>query len=394
MIQFIIELAIYLVFALILSYLAKESENEEEYQMGVTASVESGCHSWNRYLSMYVAFFTIIAAVRWNVGSDSLSYSLIFENGYVRDSSTEYIFDWLVDVVHGASFSGAFGLGIMAFIQIFFITKALQKYKYILVVLPFVLFGGRYWQDLTGACRQMMVAAIFLWSLRFVVDRKPVWYFTTIFASYFIHHSALLLLPVYFIPINWRILNKRWLLSCLLIACCVIGLTPQFQGLANYVQSLSSLIGYDSYTERVTNMMLNSYTEEKLAFGPMMLSYLLIPLAIIWFGPYLEERFSESIPEFYLWYNIALIYSCLYFLFCNVSHLFIRPLLYLSLEQMVMAALLLRFLIDRYRVSVRWQMACLLFCAVVVLNTTWEIFKAAGMPYEITTYKTVFFNHQ
>lgn len=392
MIQFIAELAIYLAFAFILSYVARESEKEEEFRCVSGAYGECISHSWNRYLSMYVAFFTLIAAVRWNVGSDSLSYSIIFENGLVRDGSSEYIFDWLVNIVYRAGLQGAFGLGIMAFIQMFFITKALQRYKFILAILPFVLFGGRYWQDLTGACRQMIVAGIFLWSLKFVVERKPVWYFTSVIVSYFIHHSALLLLPFYFIPVNWRILNKCWILSVILIACCIIGQTPSFQGMAYYVQSLSNPIGYESYGEVMANMLLNSYTEDKLAFGPMMLSYLLIPLAIIWFGPYLEKQYSELVPEFYLWYNIAFFYSCAYFLLCNISHLFIRPLLYFGLEQMVMATLLLKFLIDRYRLTVKWQIACILICIVVAMNTTWEIYKSIGVHYEITTYKTIFFN--
>ena len=97
------------------------------------------------------------------------------------------------------------------------------------------------------------------------------------------------------------------------------------------------------------------------SFGPMMLSYLLIPICIIWYGSELEEEYCEKIPYFNLWFNFAYLYACGYFLVCNIGHYFIRPVMYFSLFQMVIAAGLLRFLWCDYVNIGRRQIATLFF---------------------------------
>ncbi len=402
---FLFEILIYASFAFIMSWLARKAclaDDNDCRRLYDDADgddvVQSPCFGrWNSYLTLYVLFFTIVGGLRWNVGSDSLSYAYLFtlpEHGGPAQSGnqTELIFAALKYVVGALSLHPSFGLAAMAFIQIFFLTKALQRYKWMLVFVPFVLFGGCYWSNLMGACRQMMAACVFMWAIRFIATRQFALYMACVAACYLIHHSALLLIPVYFLPVKLRLLDRRVLLCAIVLACCVIGQTPAFAALGGYVESLSMFMGYDNYATTFSTMLTEGYSSEKLSFGPMMLSYLLIPLFIIWYGPHLEEEYADKIPEFYLWYNLALFYACGYFLVCNISHIFIRPFLYFLLPQMFMAALLLKYLVDRYRENSNYQIACVIFCVVISLNTAWDVTKSSGQLREFATYKTVLTN--
>jgi hypothetical protein len=144
----------------------------------------------------------------------------------------------------------------------------------------------------------------------------------------------------------------------------------------------------------LSDMLTKGYNEEVLNFGPMMLSYALIAALLIWYGPELSKKYSTSLPTFNIWFNLAYLYACLYFLVCNISHLFIRPVLYLSLFQMVMAALLLHYLWNEYKVYGRKRVMTLFFCCVLAANTVWDVYKAvdSGRKWEATSYKFYFMN--
>lgn len=384
--NFLNELSIYVFFAFFMYWCADKSD-EKSYE-------DNNPNEWNIYLTWFVLFFTLISALRWDVGSDSVSYITALEKGHLQGSATtEALFNLFLEVHYILGLHYSVGLGIMGFVQIFFITKALQRYKYIIAFMPFLLFGGRYWQDLSGAVRQMMVAAIFIWSLKFLIEKKYRYYLLSIAICVTIHQSALILLPFCIFPVRLNFVRNRLILALAVIACCLIGQTLIFEKTEGALFELMHLIGYDGYTDYL-NSVLGGEVDESLKFGPMMLTYLLIPLFIIWFGPKLEEQYADKVPEFYMWYNLAFLFACGFFLVCNMSHIFIRLMLYFILPQMIMGSLLLYYFICRYKESVATQLWTIFFCCVIAINSTWDLYKAVHRPVslgritETTTYKT------
>ena len=161
----------------------------------------------------------------------------------------------------------------------------------------------------------------------------------------------------------------------------------------NYVGSFAEATGYENYSDFAMQLIKEGETKEALSFGPIMLSFLLIPIFIIWFGPALKREFGDEIPYFDLWYNFAFLYACLYFLVCNISHLFIRPVMYLSLFQMVMASILLYYVVKHKKESAHSQVLAYAFMLIILSTTVWQIIKVTGTKYETTTYKA-FFMHK
>ena len=341
------------------------------------------------WLWMYILFFTFISAIRWNVGVDSPMYFKGFLYGDVglnAQEGSERIWSWWVNLIHRSSLSPTIGMGGAALLQIFFLTDALKKYRRLLIVLPFILFGSRYFLDYSNAVRQMIAASIFVWSIQFILSRNIIKYALSIFLASLIHQSALGLIVFFFVPAKLDLAKFRWPLLITLLFCFVIGMTPSFKGAGTVIQSILSYLGYDIYTDRVTLILGTKYSDEALGFGPMMLSYLLISIFIIWYGPILRNRYESLIPAFDIWFLFANIYSCLYFLVCNVSHLFIRPLMYFELFQLIIASLvLLNFINSRYKLS---MMALFYYC-IVPTNTVWDVWKAQGKKFESATYKTI-----
>lgn len=381
----IIDILIYVAFAFLASSIAKKSENYIE-----ETNIEP-IH-WDKYLTYFVLFFTIIGGIRWNVGSDSITYSAMFSHLPVKFDSSEKLWDYIVYIIQSSGLHWGFGLAFCAFLQILFITKTLQPYRGILIFLSFVFIGGRYWMDCMGAVRQMIVACIFLWASKYIYEKRILYYIGFVSVCSLIHQSAIILLPFALFPSKIDITDKRFTLIIILFGCFILGQISQFSGLASYVQTIAGATDYDLYGKIMSESLQSGYDKEALKFGPRMLSYLLIPLFIIWFGPELRDKYRDKIPLFSLWFNFSFLYSCFYLLVCNLGHIFIRPFMYFSLFQMVMATLVLQYLWTEYKKFGLRQVATITFCLVIAINTCWNVYNASGLPFETSTYKISFFH--
>lgn len=382
----ILNIVVYVIFACSLAWLASKSEEQTEYY-GVSV------YSWDRYLVWFVAIFVIIAAFRCNVGADHVSYAYKFAHGRADNTGKEPLWNGYVRVAYKYHIYWMLSIALCAFVQIYFITKTLMPYRWMLVFVPFVMFGGRYWMDMMGAVRQMMAACGFFWASRFIYERKLIPYLGFIFIGTLVHQSVIILLPLYLLPRHWSIEGKRVLLSIILVVCVIIGQTPNFTALADYVRSLAEVSNYEEKADYLATSLAGEL-EEQLSFGPMMWSYLLIQLFIIYWGGKLKEKYAEFIPMFDIWYYLSYIYACIYFLVCNLGHYYIRPLMYLSLFQMALASLLLYHITSEYRKYKLKLSVYLLFWSIVGMNTVWDVWKATPLRHEISTYKLVFFSEQ
>lgn len=381
-----------------MSELARNSYVYQEKQVILYRNIQdsSSACQWNRYLTLYVAFFTIIGGLRWNVGADSLAYAWMFEYGLVSEESTEPVLQLMIKLVDILGLHASFGLGMMTFCQIFPITKSLQANKQILIYLPFVMFGGRYWDDMMCVSRQMMAVSLFMWGIKFIIKRKLLAYCITVGVCYCMHNSAIVLLPLYFIKTTPKLVEKRVILILLIIICFLIGQSNIVRSISSTIIELTSFIGYDRYVAVLEDVVFSEDgSHEQLVFGPMMLTYLLIPLFIVWFGPKLREYFGSKVKAFDFLFLCSVIYGSLYLLICNVSHILIRPIQYLEFTQMYMGAMTLMYLVKHYRTEIKQQISCLAFIVVISLNLFWSLAKTPAFDYSIKeqkSYKTFFFH--
>lgn len=381
--MFVVDLLVYVFFAWAMCTLAQRS---------ASLAPDSGTR-FDRHLWAYVLFFTVIVAIRWRVGADSTAYIKIFQQGVVREGSEEYLWDALVTFVHGCGLHFVVGTGVMAFLQIALLTKgALSHRREVLVWLPVVLFGSRYFLDLMNGVRQMTAACGFVFLMKYAQARRPAPYVVGVLLLAGLHHSVLLLLPAYLLTyVPWgrlRLPDRRWACLAALITCFVMGQTPSFQGLLKYIEPIVATAGYEGLTDFYADTLSGEHSEA-LAFGPTMLSFLLSSVAVIWYGPQLRARYEGCIPMFNLWYFGAVFYSCTYFLVCNMSHMMIRPFQYFELFLAFMLALLLHLLREG---GGRTQVQLYALIVILWVCTAGGVYQASGKQVETVIYKT-FFGH-
>lgn len=380
--MFVFNLLVYVFFAWAMSSFARRS----------AFLVPEGSSRLDANLWGYVLFFTVVSAIRWRVGVDSVSYIKIFQTGDVRNDSEEYLWDWLVTFVHGNGLHFVVGTAVMAFLQIFLLTKGALPHRQVLVWLPVVLFGSRYYLDLMNGVRQMTAACGFVFLMKYAFERRPVPYVAGVLLLAGFHNSALILLPAYLLGyVPWqrlRLHERRWACMAALLACLAVGQTPSFQGLVKYMEPLLVMAGYADLTDFYSTV-LEGGGHEALSFGPTMLSFLLGSMAVIWYGPQLHDRYARRIPMFHLWYFGAVFYSCTYFLVCNASHMMIRPFQYFEMFLALVLALLLHFLRQE---GGRCQIHLYALVLILWMCTAGGIYKASGGGPESVIYKT-FFGH-
>lgn len=377
--MFLFDLLVYVLFAWVMFTFARKSNElygEDDHL--------------DEYLWGYMLFFAVISAIRWRVGVDCNSYIKTFQTGVWRQDSKEVIWSSFVNFIKYMDFHFTIGTGLIAFVQIFFLTEALKKYKYILIWLPVVIFGGRYFLDMMNGVRQMTVACGFVYISSFIYQRNIIKYIVGIILLSGIHTSAVILLPLYFVTYipfeQLRLTDRRIIWASVLLACFIIGQTPQFQELTKYLEPILQTTGYEDKSEYYKKL-LSGNTSEQLSFGPIMLSYLMISIAVIWFGPMLSYRFGQEIKSFNLWYFFAILYSCFYFLFCNAGHMMIRPLQYFELFQAVILSVLL-FCFWCYKEIYKKYLYALI--CIIWICTSIGVYKASGQKNESVIYKTYF----
>lgn len=375
-------ISVYVAFAFFASFLALKSYEDVENN-------HFSNNKWDKYLIYYIIFFVLIAAFRCAVGSDHISYAYKFATGRVSSTGKELLFNQYVIYAHKLGVYWVFSMGLCAYIQFYFLTKPLLQYRWLLVFVPFVLFGGRYWSDMMGAIRQMMVVCAFFWATKFIYKKQLIYYLAFVFVGSLVHKSAVLLLPFYFIPKNLSLERHRIWLLVILLACVVLGQSPNFSSFGSYVKMIAETSDYDEKADQLSNMLAGE-SGEVLNFGPTMLSFLLIPIFIIWYGPQMRARFKEVIPMFDIWYNFAYLYACMYFLVCQLGHYYIRPTMYFELHQMVMGALLLYFLYSKYKVQTINPLKYFAYCAVVALGSVTTVYRESQVEVEMTSYKILY----
>lgn len=330
----------------------------------------------DKYEWYYIIFFTLLCALRWNTGADSMGYTVRFIKGFKPDEgNTEIIYNTVTNFIAHNHIPFWIGTGLLAFGQIFPIVSAIKNNRYILITMPFILFGNCYFLTYMNGVRQMVVASMFFYACRYINEKRILPYVTFIIFGSLIHHSAYMLLPLFALAYcnKWieKINESRFWLLAIYIGCVILGYSPSFQGLVIFAEKYSQIFGYENYTERMGQFLGGEYTAEVHNFGLMMMSYFLVGLFIIWFGPFLKKKYENIIPCFNLWYFFAFAYGCLFFLICNVSHVFIRPVMYLLPFQLIIASLLLW----EFMVEPKLKNICVAFIVVIWSECAWNMYK-------------------
>ncbi len=329
---------IYSLFAWLLFVSSKRNTNS-------SINFKSKSFSFPKKYELSIFVFVLISALRWDVGVDYFSYLHNYEdmkNGFNynrEDIESGFLYISKLFAILHVHYTLYFGL--WAFFQIVFVIKAFEDepriLPYILLLIP---LGGYYCTWMNGI-RQMIVACSFLWSIQFVIKKQYVSYYLWIFVAYFIHHSVIILIPFYALSYLKKEWDNRWICYIILLVCIVWGLNPSWINFVLNFSDFINFIGYDNYAERM-DIYISDDKIRRINWGPRQITLFLCYFFIIW--NYRKVRAYFGSMKVDVCFHIFFIGICIYYLFVNTNHIFIRPTLYMTIFALPMSAYTIYYL--------------------------------------------------
>lgn len=336
------------------------------------------CSEINRYNRVlpFVSFeiiaslllFALVSGLRYNTGVDYLSYlddyNLVAE-GHQPYHDYEFLFMQMMRLFAENGIHYSFFFGFCGFLQLFFVYYALKDHKYLLPFVGLYVMLGPLFLTWMNGLRQCIVVCFFVLLSTQILKRNIVLYVLGIICASFIHKSAWFLLPLFlltYVPVNWMNNTKRNIL--ILGASFFLGTTPVWLEHMTSFQLILDKIGYFSYSMGVEELV----SEENLgttAMGPGRIMLLLLDVILIIIYPSVSRYYKDRfIDQSFMLYFMG---TCIYNLFANTSHLFLRPVIYLTVFIIVILPATLVYL-RNLKVQLKYYfISCLAYMYIVYI---------------------------
>lgn len=214
------------------------------------------------WMVLAILIYSIIFGMRYGVGEDHISYLKDYKQlAFVLDNSyddTEVGFRLIRDTLAKGGFHFAIYFGLIAFVQLWLVFKAVKRDTFIYPYLIISFCLGCIWLSYSNGLRQCLAFCIFAYSLLFVENKKqlPIHWLLLLLATT-MHNSAWLLFaiaPLLYIRTDWfRNIKIQYIL---LGTAIIVGKLPQigdllmsFEGNLGVLEGFMEETGYDSYFE-------------------------------------------------------------------------------------------------------------------------------------------------
>lgn len=220
-----------------------------------------------KYTLIGLFIYSIIMGLRYGVGTDYFSYENIY-NSYIELGNFSYSrlelgFRMLIQLFASLRLSYPFFLGVMAFLQLFFLFRGLKTFIYPYAAFTFML-GGE-WLHFSNAIRQILAFCILVYSIKFLQKNSFIKYLICVVIASLFHNSAVLLLVIY--PIFRT--KKEWfsnnLFQIFLLLFAIFLMQVNIIGFfISMTEPLAIYLNYGNYTKLQGGIL---FDEVKLGLG-------------------------------------------------------------------------------------------------------------------------------
>lgn len=329
-----------------------------------------GSKFWTRDIWIILFVFTFFCGVRNNVGVDWWHYM----DNYVNPDnemaqSHEWLYRQVASLMSGLGIHYAFYFALIAFLQLFFILYAFKDERYIYPLLLFVFMTHENYFMWMNAMRQCLVISLFLFAIRFLKKEEPIKYLLIIGISFFIHKSAVLLVP-FALPFFSKDLFKNRLLQFILLGVAVALINiPTWNSFMDLIEVVGNAIGLGDENRSIEERFM-LYEDFQKAIGPRFYATVVIGAVCIFYSTKVKKTFNIN-----LFYNLFYIGLLTYVLFYN-SPILSRACLYFTCVMFVTIAYTLYYLIANRREGINYLVfisiiAILLLYFLVMLYSNW-----------------------
>lgn len=309
--------------------------------------------------------FTIIFGMRYDVGTDYLSYLEMYKYQHISPK-IEPLFRYLTIFCKELGWHSSIYFGIIAFIEVFFFFYAFKDERFLFPFLVFTLFMNGDWMAWMNGMRQAIAMCIWIYSIKFITNKKLIKYILWGIVAFLFHRSALLLFIFYPLLRNGKDYFKSRTLQLI-----IVGVAFSIRSIFNSIySSLTPLINF--YISLLgKNLYSSGYSMDKLTSGDFVVKQngtgiaiifrLLINIAIIIYSPKLKQFYkSKRFNIIYFFYFIGIIAI---YLFPADLVAITRPFRYFTFFPCIMLAYFLYYL---YKTRAK-KMNKLLYITIIII---------------------------
>lgn len=332
--------------------------------------------------------FSILSAIRWDVGVDCRSYILSFYNDNNENAITkgEILFYGIQNFFRFINLTHIPFFFTIAFIQIAFIYYGLRKRPEILYFFPlmFILYGT-YWSYMNGT-RQSVSCSIFIFTTLLLIEKKWKWAILWVFIATLFHRSAYFLIILGVAAyLSRNIFINRNVQLCVIAVCYAMmgmSITGDLEALA------INILGFTGYEEGAQEHLLS--TVFAISFGLRAYMMLFANVIVIFFSNKIAKYYNS--PHFNIMYNLYFVGLCAWILFYG-NHGIERITMYLTCFIPVILSYAAYFFYIKKRKGI-YQLSLALIILLLSLRTIYDMYQSTKGPIDFVNYKTVIFNNK
>lgn len=213
---------------------------------------------------------SLLAGLRKDVGMDYQAYKELFGMSSNLYDMHEGGFIWLIEAFN------YIGLPFEVFSFVIAFSTVLLAFRFIVKRSPYILFSillyfalGNYYFATFNLVRQTLATVIFL-NLLELVEKRRFWKYTFILllTAYFIHATAVILIPLYFIlRRDWKVRTQVAVLALTVAFCSMIVVLIEHSSYAIYLKmEFSAAVPPTYYLMSIISLVTWLYASRHLTF--------------------------------------------------------------------------------------------------------------------------------
>ena len=262
-----------------------------------------------------------------------------------------------------------------AALQIGFLYYGLKDRKFLLPWVGLNIMLGLYFMCWMNLIRQYVVVCAFVPMTLLILQRKAIPYVVCVALLYTIHHSALMLLPLYLFAYVKVDIKDSKVLIIIFLSCIILGVKPLWLSLFENFNNVLNVIGYEKYSKHLHEMIESG--GDIVRWGPCRISVLIVDSICIWYYSEVKKHFSadKMLP---LYFTLAFVGICMENILINTNGIVLRSVQFMLVFVLILSA----YTIEYFRQSKKW----LPFGALCLCSFTYSyivILKAVFVPSKI-----------
>lgn len=238
-----------------------------------------------------ILFCAIILGSRFEVGTDWFEYKRIYEDAnilHLFNSGIEPLYILLNRFILSFNAHYAILFFTIILIQLLLFYKSLEKYYFLLPYIIFFFFTSGLLFSFLNIQRQAIAFCIFLYAIKYAINRNTIKYFICVLIAFLFHYSAIILSIIYLISSRrFAFLDKQGIKFILYLL--------SFFALNVIIQSLQWLIPlFTNNGKYMTTLNVLGQSKSEFNSGYGILFLCLIDILFITYSKRLSKYFNSN----------------------------------------------------------------------------------------------------